>query len=90
MEFWLISFDILVSISGFSFMAWTLRQDRQEFRVLLERVDANSARVADHTRHIADLAAKTLATADKTLETVSRNERLSVAILRKIDAEGEA
>jgi len=55
MEQVLISLDVLVTITGFAFMTWMLRQDRREARALLERIDAHTARVAEHTRHIAEL-----------------------------------
>ena len=77
-------------IISFSFIVWILRQDRQDFCTVLERIDANTTRIADHTWHIAELAVKTLEVADKTLETASRNERLSLTILRKLGVEREA
>lgn len=58
MELFLITFNIVVSIIGFSFMAWSQRDTREilrEFKELMDRVEANSSRIADHSRHIADL-----------------------------------
>jgi hypothetical protein len=31
------------------------REDQREFKALMERIDGNTARIADHTRHIANL-----------------------------------
>ena len=50
-----ISFSILVTVAGFSFMAWTQRASHRETLEVLKQIDANSSRIADHTRHIADL-----------------------------------
>jgi hypothetical protein len=58
MELFLIAFSIVVSIIGFSFMAWSLRDTRQilrELKELMRQMEANSSRIADHSRHIADL-----------------------------------
>ncbi len=55
MEPILISFSILVTVAGFSFMVWTQRASHRETLEILGQIDANSSRIADHTRHIADL-----------------------------------
>ena len=55
METILISFSILVTVAGFSFMVWTQRASHRETLEILRQIDANSSRIADHTRHIADL-----------------------------------
>ena len=31
------------------------REDRHEFKALMERIDGNTARISEHTRHIANL-----------------------------------
>jgi hypothetical protein len=58
MELFLITFNIVVSTSGFSFIAWRQRDTRQilrEQKELMDRMDANSSRIVDHSRHIAEL-----------------------------------
>ena len=58
MEPFLITFNIVVSLLGFSFMAWSQRDTRQilrELKDLMGRMDANSSRIAEHSRHIAEL-----------------------------------
>lgn len=58
MELFLITFNIVISILGFSFIAWSQRDTRQilrEQKELLGRMDANSSRIAEHSRHIAEL-----------------------------------
>lgn len=58
MDLFLITFNIVVSIIGFSFIAWSQRDTREilrEQKELLKQMEANSARIADHSRHIADL-----------------------------------
>ena len=58
MEPFLITFNIVVSIIGFSFIAWSQRDTRQilrELKELMGRMDANSSRIAEHSRHIAEL-----------------------------------
>ena len=34
---------------------WNWRQDRREFEALMERVAGSTERIAEHTRHIANL-----------------------------------
>jgi hypothetical protein len=58
MELFLVTFNIVVSIVGFSFMAWSQRDTREilrEQKELLKQMEANSSRIADHSRHIAEL-----------------------------------
>jgi hypothetical protein len=57
-ELFLITFNIVVSVIGFSFIAWSQRDTRQilrELKELMERMDANSSQIAEHSRHIAEL-----------------------------------
>jgi hypothetical protein len=54
----LITFNIVVTIVGFSFMAWSQRDTRQilrEQKELLDRMDGHTARLAEYSRHIAEL-----------------------------------
>ena len=66
-ELFVINFDILVSIIGFCFIAWPRWHDRQYF-VLCLSGSMQTAQIADHTPHIAELTEKTLEVADKTGE----------------------
>ena len=80
MELFLITFSIVVSIIGFSFMAWSLRDTRQilrEQKELQRQMEANSARIADHSRHIADLVVQNGS-------ALARVERLTQQILTRL------
>ena len=58
MELLLITFNIVVSIIGFSFIEWSqwdTRQILREQKELLGRMDANSSRIVEHSRQIAEL-----------------------------------
>ncbi|MBI3797031.1 MAG: hypothetical protein HY268_08695 [Deltaproteobacteria bacterium] len=83
MEQVLISLNVLVTIAGFAFMTWTLRQDRREARTLLERIDANTVGVAEHTRHLAELVAQNGS-------ALARVEILTQQILTRMAQEGQA
>ena len=80
MDLFLITFNIVVSIIGFSFMAWSQRDTRQilrEFKELMRQMDTNSSRIADHSRHIADLVVQNGS-------ALARVERLTQQILTRM------
>jgi hypothetical protein len=86
MEPFLITFNIVVSLVGFSFIAWSQRDTHQILREqteLLARMDANSARIAEHTRHIADLVVQNGS-------ALARVETLTQQILTRMANEGTA
>ncbi len=86
MEPFLITFNIAISIIGFSFMAWSQRDTRQilrEFKELMKQMDTNSARIADHSRHIADLVVQNGS-------ALARVERLTQQILTRMADEQTA
>jgi hypothetical protein len=47
------------------------REDQHEFKALMERIDGNTARIADHTRHIANLVVQN-GTALARVETITQ------------------
>lgn len=47
---------LAVLIGGtFAFAERNRRKDRQEFLVVMEKISGNTERIAEHTRHIAEL-----------------------------------
>lgn len=80
MDLFLITFNIVVSIIGFSFIAWSQRDTREilrEQKELLKQMEANSARIADHSRHIAELVVQNGS-------ALARVERLTQQILTRM------
>lgn len=81
MDLFLITFNIVVSIIGFSFIAWSQRDTREilrEQKELLKQMEANSARIADHGRHITDLVVQN-GSALARVETLTRQILTSMA-----------
>lgn len=56
-----IVLGVLITVLGvlivgtFAFAERNRRKDRQEFLGVMERISGNSERIAEHTRHIAEL-----------------------------------
>jgi hypothetical protein len=56
-----IIFGILIFVLGalivgtFAFAERNRRRDRQEFLTVMEKISGNTERIAEHTRHIAEL-----------------------------------
>jgi len=60
------------------------RQMQRDTEAILARIEQGQERIADHTRHIADLVARATEQAARTAELDARNETLTRAVLLQV------
>jgi hypothetical protein len=57
------------------------RRSQEHLAAIMERIDQNQARLAEHTRHTAELAAIAA-------QTAARNGQLTMAVLQQFHVQG--
>jgi hypothetical protein len=90
METIVISFSILVTVAGFSFMAWTRRASHRKTLETLRQIDTNSSRIANHTRHSANLVVQNGQALAESSQALARVEPLAQQILTRLADEKAA